>query len=184
MQAVKRKRRLLLSAVLIVFFSCSFEYGNREEEENTKPELIMENVEYVRVRGGDPVVRFRADLAERYEKRQIMNLENLSFEQFENDWEDVNIYGSAGKARIELESGNIDLSDGVFVSVDSEDITIQTTSLKWQDESKQLSGAASAIVEIMSSDGTKFSGVGFSADTRRRTWVFESGASGVFVEEE
>ena len=178
------KYRLLPLVILIFLCSCSFEYGNRDEEENTKPELIMRDVDYVRVRNGDPVVRFLADYAERYEKRQLMNLENLSFLQYENNWDEINIQGNAGKAMIELESGNIDLSGGVFISVDSEDITIQTSALKWLDKEGNISGPVSGIVEIQSSDGSKFAGVGFSADSRYRTWVFESGVSGVFVEEE
>jgi LPS export ABC transporter protein LptC len=175
-------RHGLLPVLLVVLFSCSFDYGNKGEEENDQPDLIMEKVEYVRIRGGDPMVRFQAELAERYEARQIMHLKEFSFEQFENHGKEVNSWGNAGEASVELDSGNIQLSSGVRILVDSEDITILTDILRWQDKEKQLSGSPTGRVDIRRSDGTSFSGQGFSADARARTWVFDSGVTGVYVD--
>jgi LPS export ABC transporter protein LptC len=170
--------------LLIFISSCTFDYGNKQGETPEQPDIVMEDVEYVRVRGGDPVVRFQAARAERYEEKQAMELKNFSFEQFENHGAGVDAIGSAGSARVELESGNINLENGVRISVDSEDIIIETSNLQWQDKERKLTGQPGGEVEVYRSDGTSFSGVGFSADARYRTWAFENGVSGTYIDED
>jgi LPS export ABC transporter protein LptC len=164
--------------------ACSFDYGSGPEEDTSQPDIVMENLEYVRVRGGDPQVRFRAESAERYEETQTMNLRNFSFDQFEQRGDEINASGSAEDARVELDSGNIRMNGDVRIAVDSEDIIIETTGLDWKDKERHLSADPSAPVEILRSDGTKFTGIGFSANTRSRTWEFSGSVSGSYVDED
>ena len=166
----------------IFFGACSFDYGTSREGDNAKPDIVMENVEYVRIRGGDPTMRFRAELAERFEERQIMSVRNITFEQFENRGTEINAMGQAGMGRIELDTGNVRLSNGVLMEVESEDIIIETSGLQWIDNEKQLYGEGTNEVEIHRSDGTRFTGRGFSANIRERTWEFTSGAEGSYVD--
>jgi len=166
----------------IFFAACSFDYGSSREGDGGKPDIVMENVEYVRVRGGDPTMRFRAELAERYEERQTMSLRSITFEQFENQGTEINALGRAGTAVVELDTGNVRLSDGVSMEVESEDITIETSGLRWVDKEKQLYGQGEDEVEIYRSDGTRFTGRGFSANIRERTWEFALGAKGTYVD--
>jgi LPS export ABC transporter protein LptC len=172
---------VLLPLLCWLSLGCSFDYGAGAEEDDNQPDIVMNDVAYVRIRDGDPVVRFEAESAERYENRQTMELRNFSFEQYDTSGEEVNAVGSAGAALVELESGNIKMQGGVRIAVDSEDLTIETTSLSWQDKERLLSGAESGQVDIQRSDGTNFSGRGFSADVRSRTWAFTSGVEGAYV---
>jgi LPS export ABC transporter protein LptC len=178
--------RSFVGALLVVLMvgACSFDYGAGSAEDTSQPDIIMRDVEYVRVRGGDPVVRFRAESAERYEDRQIMELRELSFDQFEQHGDEINATGSAGDAHVELDSGNLRMNGGVRIAVDSEDITIETDRLEWQDKERQLRAAPDTAVDIVRSDGTRFTGIGFSADTRARTWEFSGGVSGAYVDED
>jgi LPS export ABC transporter protein LptC len=174
----------LFSAFSTLYFllsACSFDYGNTQGGDQGKPDIIMLDVEYVRVRGGDPIVRFQAEEAERFEVANSMNLKNFSFEEF-TDGNEVNIAGNAGEAYIELDSGNISLSKGVKIAVESEDFIIETSQLRWRDKEKQLSSSIDGEVLITRSDGTSFTGRGFSADARYRTWVFASGIEGTYVD--
>jgi LPS export ABC transporter protein LptC len=148
------------------------------------PDIVMRDVEYVRVRDGDPVVRFKAELAERYETRQTMELQNFSFEQFYNHGEEINATGRAGSALVELESGNLQLEKSISIAVNSEDITIETDNLSWEDEKRVLTGNETDTVDILRSDGTFFSGQGFTADVRSRTWIFSGNVEGVFVDDD
>jgi LPS export ABC transporter protein LptC len=141
----------------------------------------MENVDYVRVRSSDPQARFQAERVERYEERRIMILSNFAFEQFGNRGEDVNASGRAGNASVEIDSGDIRLDDGVRIDVDSEDIAIETTWLEWKDTPRTLSSGAENEVNVYQENGTSFTGVGFSANARRRTWEFSGSASGTYV---
>jgi LPS export ABC transporter protein LptC len=174
---------LILSASFMIP-GCSFDYGADSAQNTDLPDLVMNNVEYVRVRDGDPQVRFQAERAERYENQQLMELRNFSFEQFSNHGGEVDSTGKAAAARVELESGNIGLSGGVSLSVDSEDITIQTESLDWLDKERQLSGGPESPVRILRDDGTSFQGRGFTANTRSRRWEFTGPVGGAYVYEE
>jgi len=144
----------------------------------------MEDIEYVRVRGGDPLVRFQAEYAERWEDLQIMEFKNFVFEQMEDGGETINAEGWAGAAVVQTGSGNISLDDGVKIDIKSEDIIIRTASLEWIDNEKHLLGREGDEVEIESSEGTSFLGIGFSADARNRTWAFSGRVEGKYVESE
>jgi LPS export ABC transporter protein LptC len=178
--------RFFSFAFLLVFLlnACSFDYGAGQEDDRGRPDIIMENIEYARVRGGDLLARFHAVHAEQWEERQIMGLWEFTFEQMEDQGETVNVEGRAGAAEVHLESGDIVLFNGVLVSIESEDLIINTTMLEWNDSEKTLAGGEEDEVEIQRSDGTSFVGRGFSADIRRRTWAFSGEAWGSFVDED
>jgi LPS export ABC transporter protein LptC len=172
-----------LLAVLFLL-GCSFDYGTAPAEDTNLPDIIMNDVEYVRVRKADPVVRFQAERAERYEKRQLMELQDFSFEQFESHGEEINAAGRAGTASVELDSGNIRLGGGVSLAVDSEDITIETGELSWRDRERILSGNEGGAVNILRENGTSFTGWGFTADARNRTWEFAGGVEGSYTHDD
>jgi LPS export ABC transporter protein LptC len=168
----------------VFFFACSFDYGEGGQDNEDQPDIVMKDVEYVRMRDGYPVVRFTAEEAQRFEKKQAMELDQFKFEQFETRAESVNAVGSAGLASIELDSGNIHMKGGVRIEVESEDLNIATTTLEWQDKERQLSTGEAERVDITRSDGTSFTGWGFSADARRRSWEFKNGVEGTYVEKD
>ena len=175
-------------AVLFLLLSglaaCSFDYGEEGVTDDGQPDIVMRGVEYVRVRDGKPVVRFAAELAERYEKRQAMELQNFSFDQFDGQGVEVNATGTVGNASVDMGTGNIQMTGGVEIQVDSEDLNINTPSLAWQDKERILSSGEMERVDIIRSDGTSFSGWGFSADARRRSWSFNDGAEGIYYHDE
>jgi LPS export ABC transporter protein LptC len=175
---------VFLLALAVLGGSCTFDYGNAAGEESDQPDIIMDDVEYVRVRNGDPIVRFQAERAERYDKKHAMELRNFSFEQFENQGEEINAVGRAGSASIDLESLDVRLGGGVSIDVESEDIIIETDSLNWKDKEKILSGNAEAEVVIARENGTSFSGIGFTADARNHTWEFSGRVSGAYIHED
>jgi LPS export ABC transporter protein LptC len=170
--------------LIVALGACSFDYGPSAGEGDDLPDVVMNDVQYVRVRDGNPLVRFKAEGAERYENRQTMELKNFSFEQFNSAAEDVSAMGRAGNASVELESGNIHMKNGVRIEVDSEDIAIETKTLDWQDKERHLFAGAGEPVEIQRFDGTNFSGWGFSADVRRRTWAFTDGVQGTYIDKD
>jgi LPS export ABC transporter protein LptC len=166
-----------------MFASCSFEYGSQESDKS-QPDIVMENVEYVRVRSADPQARFQAERLERYEVRRVIELRNFSFEQFGNHGEEINAYGRAGSASIEMDSMDIRLDDEVSIDGDSEDLAIETMWLEWKDEARTLTGGPGNEVNIYQEKGTAFTGIGFQADARRRTWEFTGNVSGTYVQED
>ena len=93
--------------IIILFSTCTFDYGQSGDGEKNTPDLVMENVEYVRVRSADPIARFRAERAERYESQGVMKLMNFSFEQYGERGEEINALGIAGFASIDIETGDV-----------------------------------------------------------------------------
>ena len=174
----------LLIAMTVVLAACSFNYDTASGSDKARPDIVMDNLEYVRVRGGDPLVRFKAEHAERWEESQTMDLTNFSFEQLQDQGKTINAEGQAGGASVQLNSGDLSLKDGVSISIQSEDITIRTTDLDWKDKDKTLTGSADGEVDIDRSDGTSFTGRGFSADARNRTWDFSGAVTGQYVEKD
>ncbi|GHU78051.1 hypothetical protein FACS189462_1650 [Spirochaetia bacterium] len=177
------KLLLILSSFFLIL-GCSFDYGDEAGEDSGLPDIVMTDVEYVRVRSGDPQVRFRAELAERYEERQVMELRNFTFEQFDHHGEEVNAVGHAGTAHVDLDSGDVNLREGVSIAIDSEDMTIETGKLDWADKDRILSGDAEDEVNILRENGTSFKGRGFTANARNRTWEFAGGVGGTYIHED
>ena len=174
---------LFLSLFFFLFslFSCTFDYGESESSGNELPDLIMENVEYVRVRSSDPVARFQAERAERYEQQGVMKLKNFTFEQYGEHGVEVNAFGRAGSASVNIDTGDIYMDNGVRIEVESEDIIIETDRLEWKDEERLLYAGVNSGVNILQNNGTFFSGIGLRADARRRTWEFSGSVSGTYI---
>jgi LPS export ABC transporter protein LptC len=177
------KKIMIFSLVIFIFFSCTFDYGESESSSDDLPDLIMENVEYVRVRSSDPIARFRAERAERYDQQGIMLLQNFSFEQYGEKGEEINAFGKAGKASVNIETGDIFMDNGVLIEVESENIIIHTKQLDWKDEERILSTGENDEVNIQQNNGTDFIGIGLRVDARRRTWEFFGSVTGRYIHE-
>jgi len=170
--------------ILLTALGCTFDYGELESSERTLPDMIMENVDYVRIRSSDPIARIQAERVERYEKQGIMKLQNFTFEQFGERGEEVNASGMAGLASVDIESGDISMVNGVKIDVESEDIIIETFQLDWKDETRLLSSGEDDDVFIFQENGTSFKGIGLRVDTRRRDWEFTGIVSGTYIFED
>jgi LPS export ABC transporter protein LptC len=185
---MKKNRLRIVITFLVAFMvldgSCSFDYGNQEPAESILPDIVMEDLDYVRVRAGSPQAHFTAERAERYDKRRTMELSSIEFEQYNSATGELDAKGTAGGAEIELSNGNVTLKDGIDLSVESEDVTIGTDWLAWNDGERTLKGKEDEAVIIKQSGGTDFSGMGLSADVRSRQWEFSGGAEGAFEQDD
>jgi len=177
-------------AILLYFFlfsfvmSCSFDYGNTGGGDKSQPDIVMDNVEYVRIRSLDPQARLQAERVERYEERRIMELRNFSFEQFGSNGEEINASGRAGSALFEIDSGDIRMENGVRIDVSSEDFAIETSKLEWKDKERSLTGGANEEVHVYQETGTSFTGIGFQSNARSRTWSFSDTVSGTYIHDD
>jgi LPS export ABC transporter protein LptC len=172
-------------AAALFLAGCSFDYNLEADEEDKDPDIVMKNVEYVRISRANPVIRLQAKEARRYEEKHLMELDQFTFEQYAGApagaGPQLNLYGTAGTASIQTDTGNLSMDGGVSIGVTSENLSILTQSLTWQDKERLL--AAPGDVNITRGDGTKLFGSGFSADIRRRSWQFERAVAGDIVEE-
>jgi len=183
-----KKINPIYGALCILFFliatSCTFDYGELENSERELPDLVMLNVEYIRVKSADPIARVQAERAERYEKQGVMKLENFTFEQLGDKGQEVNTQGGAGNALLEINSGDITMTNGVRIAVESEDIILATDKLEWKDEMHILSTGAEDKVDIFRENGTHFIGTGLTANARTRSFEFSGGVDGNYVQDD
>jgi LPS export ABC transporter protein LptC len=183
------------SAWILFFFlltllpaACSFDYDASAGDFGNDPDVVMKDVEYVRMENALPVVRIRSKEARRYEAKHAMEMDGFSFEQYnptipENaEIPDINVRGEGGSVKIETDSRNLIMAGGVSIDVQSEDFSLRTETLSWEDKERLIS--APGEVTVTRSDGTLLSGWNLSADTRRREWRFEGAVSGDIVEED
>ncbi|MDR2149677.1 MAG: LPS export ABC transporter periplasmic protein LptC [Spirochaetaceae bacterium] len=169
---------------MVLFCSaCSFDYGEQAQDDGSKPDIVMYKVDYVRMETGEPVVHINADVLERYEKRNTMAFERLSFKHFDKHTGTMRTTGSAETAQVELDSGDIHLT-GVSLDVVSESATIAAESLEWQDNERFLTAGTDNLVNIQKKDGTNITGKGFSAFIRDRKWEFSHGIQGIYNEDD
>ncbi|GHV83881.1 hypothetical protein AGMMS50212_12210 [Spirochaetia bacterium] len=169
---------------MFIFAGCTFDYGEAEAEESQFSDITMEKLEYVRVRNRNPIAKLEAELGERYEKRHLMELKNYSFAQYDTARGEIDAVGSGGKASVQMDSGDVKMSEGIHIGVEAEDIVIDTRTFEWRDKEKTLTGGLNEPVDIERSDGTQFTGKGFSSDVRSRTWVFSDEVGGIYVNED
>jgi hypothetical protein len=76
------------------------------------------------------------------------------------------------------------MDNGVRIDVDSEEIAIETKWLEWKDKERTLTGGEVEEVSIYQENGTAFTGIGFHADARRRTWEFNGNVGGTYIQED
>jgi len=174
-------RFIFLFSIALMSAGCTFDYGDAASSDNNLPDLVMENVDYVRVRSADPIARFQAERAERYEKQGLMKLQNFYFEQYGERGREINASGRGGNAEAVIESGDISMTKGVRLEVESEDIILETENLDWKDEQRLLHTKPDDEVVVYKEDGTRFTGIGLTADARRRTFEFESYVTGKYI---
>jgi LPS export ABC transporter protein LptC len=175
---------LLIALCSLLFANCTFDYGQSESSGEDIPDLVMQNVEYVRIRSADPLARFQAERAERYENLGVMRLQNFSFEQYGERGTEVNASGTAGYASVDINTSDISMDKGVRIEVESEDIIIETKQLEWKDQPKTLYTNDDEEVNIYQDNGTGFTGIGLYVEARKRTWEFKGEVSGIFVHED
>ncbi|MDR2767947.1 MAG: LPS export ABC transporter periplasmic protein LptC [Treponema sp.] len=187
---LNRPRCIPLSLAALLFMahgSCSFNYDNQTPDKD-EPNLILDEVEYVRVQDGNPSIKLAAREVRRYEDKQLMEIDTLSFTQFDRapafseKLPEVNAQGRAGAARVEMDTMNLSMNGGVEIEVISEDMKIVTAEVSWQDAERRLD--APGKIGITKSDGTALTGAGFSADIRRKTFEFASDVEGVTIDED
>ena len=180
------QKRCILLLWPLFMAACSFSYDMYPQNDDD-PNLVMENAEYVRMINGNPEIRLNAEEIRQYEVKHTMELDNFSFEQYnpaqeaQEEIPDINARGKAGLAHMETDTRNVFLSNGVTLEVVSEDFSMETAEISWQDKERLLNAPGS--VHIRRSDGTTMQGTGFSADVRRRSWEFESMVEGTIIED-
>lgn len=173
-----------MALVTAIAGGCTLDYGALEEESSTNtPDLVMTDVEYVRVQDGKPVIRLQAESISRYDQAKRMDVDQPRFSQFDADGAE-GARGGASSASINTETGDVSLKGAVVLSIPEEDVDLETDRLDWQDANRILAGDAKSPLMVKRKDGSYLTGSGFRVDSRSKQWSFSERASGTYVDED
>lgn len=163
--------------------ACSLDYSQvtvSEEMSEQVPDSILHEFSYTVVEGGKPSVRVDAERAEFFEKSDRTYVTGLTFREYDEQGELVT-EGTADYAEFHTDTESAELEGGLRFYSSTEEATVETEYLYWDNEEKLLTGREDDRVRIEEDSGSRLDGIGFEADVRRRLIDFAGPVSGRFV---
>jgi len=103
----------------MVLLSCSFDYGLMEEGESDQPDLVMQDVDYVRVTDGSIAFHMQADRIDHFENNHLFQVQNIRFEQFSEGVTEPDSVGAAGFAQFWTTTQDAVFAEGVRIMIPS-----------------------------------------------------------------
>jgi len=177
---------LLLSISALVFFSCSMDYGDIQNDNtlgDNVPDSIIRDFLYTSVDNGNPVFRIYAEESENYSQKNENNLKKVIFQELNNQKEIIT-EGTAEKGIIFTKSNDAELSGSIIIYSVGNQAEITSNYLYWKDSEKILLGSENGKVKIRKDSGTEISGQGFTGDLNTKTFSFENFVRGVYNNED
>lgn len=181
-----RKNRAAFGVLLLSCLNCacSFDYGGEAAGAPDTPNAVFTGFTHTVMIRGARVLEIKADKAESYETDGKTILTGVFFTEFDERTHEAVAEGRADRGVIYTKSENAEFSGSIKLKSQGEDATLKAEYLSWDSGSKTLSSRLDQDVEVRKEDGTWLRGAGFSADMRRRTFVFRDSAEGSFAVED
>jgi LPS export ABC transporter protein LptC len=164
--------------------ACSFDYGGGASGASEKPSAVFVDFTHTIMMRGARVFEIKADRAESYDAEGKTLLYGVSFTEFDEKTHEAVAEGRADRGLIYTQSENAEFSGSISLKSQGEDATLRAEYLSWDSGKKLLSSRLDQNVEVRKGDGTWLRGAGFSADMRRRAFVFRDSAEGAFAVED
>jgi len=178
-----RKAFSILFISLLFFSGCSFDYEQAELAGSFSkgiPNTLVRNYTYVDIRAGQSSFQIYASRAEMYHKDHQTTLEDIFFQEFNEEGEIVT-EGEADYAVLDTQTDNIEIRGSIHFASSLYDMIIQADYLYWNNESRTLEGKPEQEVFLEKQDGTVIQGRGFSVDSSSRNIYFDSEVEGTYV---
>ena len=170
--------------LLVIFLSsCSLNYNSENHLTSQSPEFVFTNPKYFRINEGKLNMEITASTIEQYASDETMYAKNINFELFNNNGE-KSAEGKGNLLSANLETGLYYLFDNIIIKNFEKNITITASSIKWDDESEQLTteikNPSESQVFITSEGDPKFKiqGYGFSGSGFDHSFTFTGEISG------
>lgn len=173
---------LVLSAVVILS-SCSFDYDQMamsEEEKEQIPDVSLRNIVERVYEDGNLLLQLQSEILRTFEKRELQEIEGLSFTQYNED-ATVSLEGIAGIAVRDLDSEDILLRDGVEIYVTESESRITGEEFLYSPGQDLIWSPDDQWVELIRDDGSSFRGRGFVVDLLLQEMRFDGGSTGRII---
>ena len=171
-----------LTAILLVFSSCSFNYTEGEGEGKILPEMVISGAQATRYEDARVSMVFSADTLEVYDSERVWAGEDVSFVEYDSDdASSIAVEGSAGMMLIDDKNEVYSLGNSATFYMKKDDIRLSAPDIKWTKKINRIAGSELGIVEIREEDGSIIQGAGFTADTLKREFLFSRDVSGSMI---
>jgi hypothetical protein len=187
---------VLCAAVLSA--SCSIQYQSVADNSDAVPEFTLRNASVSRYEKG--VLRVRADaaLVEQYKNKNVYYAQGVECEVFADD-RALQTKGMFGFIAADIDNELYTFFDSVTIENYSEETSVRAETLKWSGKTGLLASAKESTVTITRQNADagnfegeipaggsisfSFTGSGFSADAKKRTYRFSDAAGRIDTEE-
>jgi LPS export ABC transporter protein LptC len=171
---------LLAGAAVLALDSCSLaglasQVAAKEEE---LPTAVFSDYSHTVVVRGKKNFVLKATRAELYETSKRTLLSGVTFSEYDPDTGELLSLGKADEAVYHTDTKDAEFSGSVLLESRKQDAVLQGEFLRWIDKDKRLEGRLDRTVTISRADGSRVSGAGFEADTRRRAFSFRESVEG------
>jgi len=169
----------------MIICSCSHDYEEASLAEalsDEVPQIEMTGVVHFQVRNGHPEFVINADKALSYDKKNITELENVVFKEYDA-LGNIKSTGSGHYMSYDHESGNAEMTGDLFLDSRQEKTTLNAKSLIWTEENKLLSGSVEEKIILKKDDGNEMGGKGFSLNLSSKELRFDNRAEGIYFDE-
>ena len=165
---------LVVITTRLMLLSCSFApeeamMGGRPAE---YPDMRFENTRYILGLDGMEPFHIEAALIEHYDAAKRAYITDATFSQ-QSDENELLFSGAFGSAEVDTETHNISMNNGVFIRNYSDDFTIETEELTWDNEHKEASSGLDVMVTITMKEHDILRGTGFRGDFSSATFEFD-----------
>jgi LPS export ABC transporter protein LptC len=173
---------LLLALGLAALGACSVEYGlSGAVSAEEIPDAVFRGFTHTLVEKGKRSFELKAAVAKSYSASRRVELEAVSFSEFDRVTGEVASSGKADRAIFYTDSEDAEFIGSIAFDSLREDASLEAEYLSWDAQEKRLEGRLDRVVAIRRGDGSWIRGAGFAADGKRRSVSFREAVDGAFV---
>lgn len=175
-------RKLIFTALSVISFlylsaSCSLNYAQEADDEDSYPELLFNNVKLIRYNDGEKTAEITASSIEKYKTTDKTYAKDVTFKTLNKNGE-IDNTGKCKYLSADSKQQDYTLIKDIEIENKEQKLKITAKSLHWNGKSEQLTGGAEDIVTIQRDD-LRMEGIGFSASGVDKSFLFTGKIDGV-----
>lgn len=167
---------LSLAVSVFISFSCSLNYLQGENSEDSIPEFCFKNANYTKYEGNKRNVTLKAEQLEQYKSDNAVFAKNASFETFDDE-EEMETGGSCQLIAADTKKEIYTLYGDILLSLPKQDMEIAADTLNFNKKTEQITSGKSSEVRLTKKD-ISMQGYGFSASGVSKSFSFIDTVSG------
>ncbi|MCR5607237.1 MAG: LPS export ABC transporter periplasmic protein LptC [Treponema sp.] len=179
---MNKYRDLIFTSLLVISFlclsaSCSLNYAQEADDEDSYPELLFNNVKLIRYDDGKKAAEITASAIEKYKTTDTSYAKDVTFKTLNKNG-NIDNSGKCKYLSADSKQQEYTLLNDIEIENKEEKLKITAKSLHWNGKSEQLTGGAEDIVTIQRDD-LRMEGIGFSANGVDKSFLFKGKIDGI-----